>query len=329
MIQEIHQKALLAAEVYRRSESDLLSILQEVDKNKVYLHYECRSLFDYCTRVLRLSESVSYNFVTVARKSKEIPALKEAIEEGSLSVSKARKITPILTQENQEVWILKAQTLPQSKLEREVAKCFPEKVKTDRMRPVQDSFYEHTVTFDEETQDLLKRVKDLEAQRTRKAPNTKEAMKAAFRAYLEKHDPIEKAKRSKIRFERKDLVEKMISKKVLESMQSVTKPVVTKSSALSDTSALRNREVKPHPRVATQTSLPLTTTIPASVTHQVNLRDGWRCGHINSKGERCNERRWLHRHHIIPKTHGGLDTFDNLKLLCSAHHRMIHLEISH
>jgi hypothetical protein len=54
----------------------------------------------------------------VSRKVKKIPALQTAIQNGELSVSKARKITPVIAQGNQEEWVLKAQTLSYRKLEK-------------------------------------------------------------------------------------------------------------------------------------------------------------------------------------------------------------------
>ena len=89
---EIHKRALEIASQYRRAEIDLIEILEKVDRHKVYRRYDCSSLFKYATDVLKLSESVAYIFINVARKSRQVPQLKEEIRRGNISVSKAKKI---------------------------------------------------------------------------------------------------------------------------------------------------------------------------------------------------------------------------------------------
>jgi hypothetical protein len=48
-------------------------------------------------------------------------------------------------------------------------------------------------------------------------------------------------------------------------------------------------------------------------------RDGGRC-----QAPGCDARRFLHAHHIIPWTRGGVTDLPNLLLLCHWHHRMVH-----
>jgi hypothetical protein len=63
---------------------------------------------------------------------------------------------------------------------------------------------------------------------------------------------------------------------------------------------------------------------PASTKHAVNLRDRGRCVFIYPDGTRCEEERWIERHHPIQVAHGGLSTEDNLETLCFFHHRYLH-----
>jgi hypothetical protein len=94
------------------------------------------SLFQYVVQSLELSESVAANFITVSRKAKEFPALQSAINEGKITVSKARKVTAVLTSENQEEWVNKAVELPQKKLEEQVASIAPETKIREGVKPV-------------------------------------------------------------------------------------------------------------------------------------------------------------------------------------------------
>src|SRR5690349_11494367 len=98
--EKIHNEALVAAKEYKKAEARLLDVVMRVDTNKVFIALECSSLFEYCVKELGLSESVSYSLMTVARKSKEIPELKVKIESGELSLSKVKRIVPVINKEN-------------------------------------------------------------------------------------------------------------------------------------------------------------------------------------------------------------------------------------
>ncbi|HAG92397.1 MAG TPA: hypothetical protein DCL41_11015, partial [Bdellovibrionales bacterium] len=78
-IQILHEQALEAAKNYRKFESQLLVLLQNLDQHKVHYKMGYRSLFHYFTEALKLSESVSYMLINVSRKAKEVPELKHEI----------------------------------------------------------------------------------------------------------------------------------------------------------------------------------------------------------------------------------------------------------
>jgi 5-methylcytosine-specific restriction endonuclease McrA len=64
--------------------------------------------------------------------------------------------------------------------------------------------------------------------------------------------------------------------------------------------------------------------IPATVKHEVALRDGGQCTFQDAQGKRCTNRKWTEIHHRVPVSRGGLNAAANLATLCSAHHRMVH-----
>jgi 5-methylcytosine-specific restriction endonuclease McrA len=61
-----------------------------------------------------------------------------------------------------------------------------------------------------------------------------------------------------------------------------------------------------------------------SLRNKVFARDGGRCTENNPDGSRCEQTRWLHTHHIKPLSEGGTNDLENLTVLCSGHHRMVH-----
>src|SRR5688572_10094609 len=96
----IHERALECAGNFKRAESALIDIIQEIDSLKSFREKGFTSTFEYCVKFLKLSESNTYNFITVARKSVEVPELKAAIEKDLISVSKAKKIASVITESN-------------------------------------------------------------------------------------------------------------------------------------------------------------------------------------------------------------------------------------
>jgi len=73
------------------------------------------------------------------------------------------------------------------------------------------------------------------------------------------------------------------------------------------------RKAKAKPPVATQTRQP----IPAASKHRVALEQGYQCAE-------CESVRHLNYHHLKPVSEGGSNDAANLRLLCYAHHRVVH-----
>src|ERR1043165_7949080 len=98
--QILDQKVRSLAKQWLRTEAEILSTLMEMSRERVFAELNYSGIYDYCLRALKFSEAQSYYFQRVAEKSKEVPELKEAIDQGELSVSGARRILPVLTKEN-------------------------------------------------------------------------------------------------------------------------------------------------------------------------------------------------------------------------------------
>src|SRR5687767_2148106 len=85
----IHERAVRLASEHKKVERELVTILQVIDQKKLFRDFGFSSLYDYCTRYLKLSESVSYALISVSRKSMEVLALDQAVKSGTLTVSQA------------------------------------------------------------------------------------------------------------------------------------------------------------------------------------------------------------------------------------------------
>lgn len=62
-----------------------------------------------------------------------------------------------------------------------------------------------------------------------------------------------------------------------------------------------------------------TRAIPSSIRRAIDARDEGRCQFPG-----CENRRWVDAHHIVHWARGGQTKIDNLVLLCSRHHRLVH-----
>ena len=59
--------------------------------------------------------------------------------------------------------------------------------------------------------------------------------------------------------------------------------------------------------------------VPAEVKRLVAGRDQRRCAFVAPNGRRCDERRFLEFHHVVPYAAGGLPSAENIQLRCRAH----------
>jgi hypothetical protein len=289
---EIHVRAINAAQVYRRSEADLIDALQLVDDHRVFIQRGHSSLFAYVIAELGLGESLAYSLITIARKAREIPELKRHIRDGSLTLTNARQIVPHLTPENASEWITKASALPSRKLEREIVAIHPRAATVEKATYVTPARIELKIGLSESAMLRLRRAQDLLSQARKRPVSLEETVDALTEEFLRRTDPVSKAKRHQVR--------KGCSQ-------------LNKENPNTPIRKLAARRVHP-------TREPLS----AAILHHVNLRDERQCAHILTDGRRCNQSRWLEIHHKTPVHEGGSNDPANLITLCSSHHRHWH-----
>ena len=193
---EMDYKAKTLAENYRRTEGELLSHLMEMRKQSVFAELNYSGVFDYCERALRLSLAQSYYFKSVAEKSESVPELKEAVVQGEITLSQARRIVPVITSENQKQWVADAKNLSQTELEKRVAAVNPKAHVKEKIRPVGKELSELKVAIDEETKQNLDALKDILSQKLGRAAGLQDVIAWATKVTREKFDPEKKAERA-------------------------------------------------------------------------------------------------------------------------------------
>jgi hypothetical protein len=286
--QQIHERAIYLAKQYRALETELIEVLQQVDRLKIYKRVGKNSLFVYATEALGLDKAVAYALITVARKSKDVPELKAALQKNRITLSAASRIVSSLTSDNANELIKFAEKHTRDELDQELAKRNPKSAVRDRMKPVAEELVEVKMTMTRRAFEKMKRVESLEAQK-QKSTKWGDISEASYDAYLEKNDPVLKAERSTKR------KLKLLPARVEAKVESKIEYPSTKRA-------------------------PLT----AEQKHAVFERDQGCCTHVGLDGKRCNQDRWIEVHHIHPVSRGGTNELSNLTTLCSFHHDLAH-----
>ena len=79
---------------------EVLTHLIELDDRRLYLKLGYSSLFDYCLRALKYSESGAGRMVQAARTVRDYPQILELLGERKLSLATLGKVAGMLTKEN-------------------------------------------------------------------------------------------------------------------------------------------------------------------------------------------------------------------------------------
>ena len=193
----LHDKAVALAKTYRRTEGELLEVLMELDRSRYYLELGHGSLFEYITQGLGLSEAQACYFVRVGRKAVEVPALREAISQGELTLSQARRLVPVIETTNAQAWIETAKATSQRELERQVSAVNPKAFVRETLKPVNESLTEIRALISKETEAKLKRLQDLLSQKRRKPVSLGETVEMLVEETLKRVDPEQKALRAR------------------------------------------------------------------------------------------------------------------------------------
>ena len=335
----LHQKAKLIANRYKQCEQELVAIISQVDSNKSFYKLGYSSLFSYMTQALGLTESVACNISAVVRKAYQVPKLQEKVLSGEISLSKARKLTPVITKENQDQWLKVAETKTQKQIEREVALAHPKAAIIEKMNYV-SSYLEIKEKVEikqniprlklelgvsEKLMLKLRRCQDLESGRQKKNMSLEECLEVLAQYYLEKKDPVKKAQRQKARGRLgSSVLDVENNAPASVSGRAVGKATKKHRSPITTDSKTKKKPVSPI-TVGDGAKKRNRRLIPAKIKHQVQLRDKGCCSYRDHNDKRCRSQRYLETHHKVPVAQGGKNTLDNLQLLCSGHHKMIHL----
>ena len=328
--QAIHKQASASAKALQNSEVDFIRSLQDVHSNMVHRWCGFNSLHKYGIHCLQLSSSQSYMYGSLAKATKELKSLGQALDEGRINPSKAARVLSVINKDNEEEWIQKAITLPKSQLEKEVVKLNPKKVKGERSEYLTEDVIDLKTPVSESIYKQLVRVQDLMSQSEGRAVSMEEVFEGLTNSYLKKKDPLLKAERFRDRELKKQKKEvphgptrKSGSAKSVNDGELKSENLSVKGLRDDSSEAVLSKEIEVS--FAAKNAFGLRRAIPGEVEHHVHLRDQRECQHEYPSGEKCREKRWIHLHHKLPISQGGDHRPENIITMCSAHHELVHI----
>lgn len=155
-----HHLGLLAVHE-QKATAELVAALAEFDDRRLYLAAGCPSLYIYCTRVLRLSESAAYRRIQAARTANRFPMIFDMLFAGDLTVTNVELLGPVLTEQNHRDLLHEARHRSKREVETMVAHLNPRPDAPCVITPLGPDRFRMQFTMSGDTYGKLRRAQDL------------------------------------------------------------------------------------------------------------------------------------------------------------------------
>lgn len=101
--EELESKFSEVTKAERRITAELIELLREVDRRRLYLEQGYGNLFDWMVRKHRFSQSAAHRRIQAARLLKKVPEIKERLVEGILTLSAASQAQGAFQREEKRI----------------------------------------------------------------------------------------------------------------------------------------------------------------------------------------------------------------------------------
>ena len=313
----------------------LIVYLAEFDARRLFEGSGYRSLFQYCMAVLHLSEDAVYNRITAARAARRYPVIIDGLESGALSPTTLRLLVRHLTAENHQELLQAASGKGKQAVEELLACRFPQpdvagRVRKVPSRPLAPVAAAPSVAAAPPVADAAPTactptacppVVEGDAFAVGAAPE-EAGLSPAMSAAPAVVRPLA-PERYEIRFtasgemrEKLRLAQDLLGHAIPSGdIAQVFERALTL--LVADLSRKKFAATRRPGRSRGQSDE--SRNIPAEVKRRVHARDRGQCRFVAPDGRRCDARRFLEFHHVVPYAAGGKPTVDNIELRCRAH----------
>ena len=319
----------------RETAAALIVHLAEFDVRRLFEGAGHSSLFKYCMAVLHLSEDAVYNRITAARMARQYPVIIEGLESGALSLTTVRLLAARLTPENHQELLAAASGKGKQAVEELLAHRYPQPDVAARVRKVPrprveaDADVAVTAASTPKTGPPVVAgapltavspvVPDVPLVPTVSATTPLALPPAPARAMVRPLAP----ERYEIRFTASGATREKL--RVAQDLLGHAIPSGDIAQVFDRALTLLVADLSKKKFAATERprrgrcQSDKSRNIPAEVQRRVDARDARRCRFVAPDGRRCDERRFLEYHHVVPYAAGGRPTVDNIELRCRAH----------
>jgi len=333
----------------RSLEAELVSHLGEVEARRLYLEQGCSSMFDYCVRVLRFSESVAYKRIGVARAVRKFPVVAEAISRGEIHLSAASLIAPHLSGKTVEGWLEAARHKKSREVRQLVADRFPRKAvrssvrrvgSAARLQGLEGMASTHgavpTSTVDPDFRRPIAPTSSISSGTSTSTSATANSIAiSGASAHVSANTEALGAQRFSVRFTADEKVHDQLQELRSLLRHSVPDGDVGKILARAIGVLLkqvRNRKIgecdsprSPHAAGSSEVDSPTKKKparhIPVAIRREVWARDKGRCTFESRDGRSCESREAVEFHHRVPWARCNEHTIENIALRCRSHNQ--------
>ena len=283
----------------REATAALVVHLAEFDARRLFEGAGFSSLFRYCRKVLHLSEDAVYNRIKTARAARRYPVIISRLENGDLSLTTVRLLAPRLTPEKHQELLAAASGQGKQAVQELLARRFPQPDVPARVRKIPSRPVTAAAAVAPEP--ICPSVPP--AARPVVRPLAPERYEIRFTASGEMRDKLRVAQ---------DLLGHTIpSGDIVQVIDRALTLLVADLSRKKFAATARPRRIRGQSDKS--------RNVPAEVKRRAAAPDERRCALVAPNGRRCDERRFLEFHHVVPYAAGGKPTAENIQLRCRAH----------
>ena len=324
----------------RETTADLIDHLVELERRNLHLACGFKSLFGYCRRVLRCSESAAYDRMRAAHAARRFPVVVPMLAEGLLHLTAVRLLWPHLKDEDHLVLLGGAMHKSTREVRQLIARWCPRPDVAASVRKLPERRTEASPPLGAEPpadrQTPCTAESEPRAQRPFQVDSQSSVVRPAGAQSGVAPPPVpSQATRGTVsplapaRYEFRFTGDQEMAALLQEARE-----LLSHSLPDGDMAALFKRGLRLVVEHARQeryaaTDKPgkprsldaLSRAIPAHVQRAVWERDGGQCSFVGRGGRRCEERRYLEYHHRTPWIAGGMPSVENIALHCRAHNQ--------
>lgn len=295
--------SLLGSE--REFTAKLVACLGEIEQRRLHLLGGYSSMFDFCTKKLKLSEGEAFRRILAARLVRRFPLIESMIASGAVHLSALQLLAERLTEESHVELLEAASGKSKNEILELLAARFPKPDAPSKIRKLPQP---HTAGASLEIS---------------VEPDSIGPQKPAARPRIEPLSPA----RYKVEFTaRAELREKLERARDLMSHTNPSRELGVVIERATDL-LLRDLEKKkfgkterPRPAGSERKRKP---GRPSTATRrEVVGRDGPQCTYVSPDGRCCEARAFLEFDHIVPKGLRGGDHPENMRMRCRGHNQL-------